>query len=106
VNNQRKAEILGIEHCVKYVIGHYAKNDIFIHSNNTLIINIYTDCQSAWKYDFNSIVTNLTKNKIQLNLIKIKEHQKKCDMNEHDLIFKKVDKHARKILRTQPNINN
>ena len=72
-----------------------------------MTINIYTDCQNAWKHNFVSINPNTNANtNIKVNLIKVKGHQQKSNMNEHDLIFKQVDKHARKILRTQPDVIN
>jgi hypothetical protein len=81
-----QAELLGIEFCIGYTIQNYP---------NVKIINIYTDCQNAWKQDY----SNSNKNNVQINLIKIKGHQKMEFMNGCDLIFKKVDKMARKTLR-------
>lgn len=84
-----QAELLGIEFCIGYTIQNYP---------NVKIINIYTDCQNAWKQDY-SIYSNDNMIPIKINLIKIKGHQKMEFMNEHDLIFKQVDKMARKTLR-------
>ena len=78
-----QAEILGIYFCIEYSINNY----IYVDT-----INIYTDCQNAFKQDF-------SKYNININLIKIKGHQKMINMNSHDLIFKSVDKFARKTLR-------
>ncbi len=86
-----QAEIFGIEHCIEQCLSEYK----LINSDN-LILNIYTDCQNAWKHNFSYLIK--TKN-VQLNLIKVKGHQKKIHMNSHDLIFKQVDKYARKTLR-------
>jgi hypothetical protein len=86
-----QAEIFGIEHCIEQCLLEYDST-----KTNELILNIYTDCQNAWKHDFNRLIK--TKN-VQLTLIKVKGHQKKINMNSHDLIFKEVDKYARKTLR-------
>lgn len=84
-----QAELLGIEFCISYTIQNYP---------NVKSINIYTDCQNAWKQDYLNY-TNQNQNQIQINLIKIKGHQKMEFMNGYDLIFKQVDKMARKTLR-------
>lgn len=78
-----EAELFGIEFCIEYVIQNYPLSTL---------INIFTDCQNAWKQ-------NYSKYKININLIKVKGHQKMNLMNENDLIFKQVDKIARKTLR-------
>ena len=104
-----QAEILGIQYCINYCLNNYTKQHINkqILFNELLTINIYTDCQNAWKHNFVSINANINTNtNVKVNLFKVKGHQKKSNMNEHDLIFKQVDKHARKILRTQPNVIN
>lgn len=84
-----QAELLGIEYCIKYAIHNYS---------NVNTIYIYTDCQNAWKQDYSNY-TNQQSDKIVINLIKIKGHQQMKLMNNHDLIFKQVDKMARKTLR-------
>jgi hypothetical protein len=84
-----QAELLGIEFCIGYTIQNYP---------NVKIINIYTDCQNAWKQNYSNY-KNHKQNQIQINLIKIKGHQQMELMNGHDLIFKQVDKMARKTLR-------
>jgi hypothetical protein len=90
-----QAEIFGIEHCITQSLLEYD-----LTKNNELILNIYTDCQNAWKQDFCHLIK--IKN-VHLNLIKVKGHQKKINMNSHDLIFKEVDKYARKTLRNLKN---
>ena len=131
-----QAEILGIEYCINYCLNNYLNYytkqhidkqhidkqhidkqhidkqhidkqhiDKQILFNELLTINIYTDCQNAWKHNFVSTNANANTN-IKVNLIKVKGHQQKSNMNEHDLIFKQVDKHARKILRTQHDVIN
>lgn len=82
-----QAEILGIEYCIQYCLDNINMTDIDM-------INIFTDCQNAWKQDFNKLCPN-----IKINLIKIKGHQKMDKMTNDDLIFKQVDKMARKTLR-------
>jgi hypothetical protein len=84
-----QAELFGIEFCIGYSIENYS---------NIKKINIYTDCQNAWKQDY---IKYKNKNQIQIeiNLIKIKGHQKMEFMNGNDRIFKQVDKMARKTLR-------
>lgn len=84
-----QAELLGIEFCIGYTIQHY---------RSIKTINIYTDCQNAWKQDYFNY-KNQNQNQIKINLIKIKGHQQMEFMDEHDLIFKQVDKMARKTLR-------
>lgn len=83
-----QAELAGITHCINFCL----KNYIDIKE-----INIHTDCQNAWKQDY----TQLTANKFTINLIKIKGHQKISNMKTpEDLIFKSVDKMARRVLRS------
>lgn len=84
-----QSELLGIEFCINYTIQNYT---------NVKTINIYTDCQNAWKQNYLNY-TNKNQNKIQINLIKIKGHQQMEFMDGDDLIFKQVDKMARKTLR-------
>jgi len=84
-----QAEIFGIEFCINLIIKNYPQ---------VQIINIYTDCQYAFKQNY-SIYKNQLNVQIQINLIKVKGHQKMKNMNWSDLIFKKVDKFARKTLR-------
>ncbi len=84
-----QAELLGIEFCINYTIQNYP---------NIELINIYTDCQNAWKQDYLNY-SNQNQNKIKINLIKVKGHQQMEFMDKHDLIFKQVDKMARKTLR-------
>ena len=81
-----QAEINGIEFCIGYCEGNFP---------NVTIINIYTDCQGAFDIEF-----KFKSNKfVKINLIKVKGHQKMAHMNSNDLIFKSVDKMARKTLR-------
>ena len=83
-----QAELAGIVHCINFCSVNYV---------DIKQINIYTDCQNAWKQDY----TELTMNKFTINLIKIKGHQKIANMKTpEDLIFKSVDKMARKVLRS------
>lgn len=76
------AEIRCIMNCINYCQNEFDMDIYFI--------NIHTDCQKAVNTIF----------KDHFNIIKVKGHQPKRDMNEHDLIFKTVDKYARKILRS------
>ena len=78
-----EAELNGILLCIDYCIEHYPHEDI----------TIYTDCQNAFKQDYSD-------KPINLNLIKVKGHQPKKEMDSKDLIFKSVDKIARKMLRS------
>jgi hypothetical protein len=84
-----QAEILGIEYCIINTIQQYFY---------VTIINIYTDCQHALKQDY-STYNNQNNEKIIINLIKVKGHQKIVNMQWYDLIFKQVDQKARKTLR-------
>lgn len=78
-----QAELYGIKFCIEYSIQNYP---------NIKIINIYTDCQGAFTQDYSEY--NIT-----INLIKVKGHQQMIHMNSNDLVFKSVDKFARKQLR-------
>lgn len=75
-----QSEIMGIQHCIRVCNEEYPDAEI---------INIYTDCQNAWKHEWQPNV----------NLIKVKGHQPKRDMSPTDLIFKQVDKMAIKMMR-------
>lgn len=77
-----EAELNGILHCIDYCLEHYPNQEI----------TIYTDCQSAFKQDYSG-------KPVVLNLVKVKGHQPRNTMNEKDLIFKSVDKMARKAMR-------
>jgi len=78
-----EAELNGILFCIDYCIENYPSEYIII----------YTDCQNAFKQNYSDKSINLT-------LVKIKGHQPKREMNSNDLIFKMVDKMARKMLRS------
>lgn len=84
-----QTELYGIEFCIKYTIQNYPA---------VKIINIHTDCQNAWKQNY-TIYKNSDNLPIEINLIKIKGHKKMVLMDNKDLIFKQVDKMARKTLR-------
>jgi ribonuclease HI len=77
-----EAEIEGIRECLRLCELIYGVDKM---------VNIYTDCSKAFQTTFN---TNMN-----FIIIKVKGHQRKSEMNENDLIFKEVDKFARKTLR-------
>lgn len=78
-----EAELNGILFCIDYCIENYPFENIII----------YTDCQNAFKQNYGDKLINLT-------LVKVKGHKPKREMNDDDLIFKMVDKTARKVLRS------
>ena len=73
-------EILGVNKCIEECSN--------ISETSTIII--YTDCQKALQLNLDS----------NIKIIKVKGHSKKTEKDENDIIFSKVDKKAKKILRS------